>query len=65
MSARPTTRPRRTKWAPRLAAQLRTGVLLTLNGEGHGAYGQNACIDDKVNAYLLEGTVPPKGARCG
>ncbi|MBX6383520.1 MAG: alpha/beta fold hydrolase [Microbispora sp.] len=52
------------QWAPRLAGQLRTGVLLTLNGEGHGAYGQSRCIDDKVNAYLLEGTVPPKGTRC-
>ncbi|MBB2745739.1 UNVERIFIED_ORG: pimeloyl-ACP methyl ester carboxylesterase [Microbispora rosea subsp. rosea] len=53
------------QWAPRLADQLRTAVLLTLNGEGHGAYGQNQCIDDKVNAYLLEGTVPAKGTRCG
>ncbi|MEU6408385.1 alpha/beta hydrolase [Microbispora sp. NPDC046933] len=53
------------QWAPRLADQLRTGVLLTLNGEGHGAYGQNQCIDDKVDAYLLEGTVPAKGTRCG
>ncbi|GGO07716.1 peptidase [Microbispora rosea subsp. aerata] len=53
------------QWAPRLAEQLRTGVLLTLNGEGHGAYGQNQCIDDKVNAYLLEGKVPPEGTRCG
>ncbi|MEU6431774.1 alpha/beta hydrolase [Microbispora sp. NPDC046973] len=53
------------QWAPRLAAQLRTAVLLTLNGEGHGAYGQHQCIDDKVNAYLLEGTVPAKGTHCG
>ncbi|WP_260615300.1 alpha/beta hydrolase [Microbispora sp. KK1-11] len=53
------------QWAPRLAAQLRTGVLLTLNGEGHGAYGQNQRIDDEVNAFLLDGTVPAEGARCG
>ncbi|WP_328709558.1 alpha/beta hydrolase [Microbispora hainanensis] len=53
------------QWAPRLAEQLRTAVLLTLNGEGHGAYGQDQCIDEKVNAYLLEGTVPPNGTRCG
>ena len=52
------------QWAPRLTEQLRTGVLLTLNGEGHGAYGQSKCINDKVDAYLLEGTVPPKGTRC-
>ncbi|WP_432931797.1 alpha/beta hydrolase [Microbispora sp. CA-135349] len=53
------------QWAPRLAKQLRTGVLLTLNGEGHGAYGQSQCIDDKVNAFLLEGKVPANGTRCG
>lgn len=53
------------QWAPRLAAQLRTAVLLTLNGEGHGAYGQSQCIDGAVNAYLLEGKVPAGGTRCG
>ncbi|MGW5259813.1 alpha/beta hydrolase [Microbispora sp. NPDC004025] len=52
------------QWAPRLAEQLRTGVLLTLNGEGHGAYGQSRCIDDKVDAFLLEGKVPANGTRC-
>ncbi|XVQ89991.1 alpha/beta hydrolase [Microbispora siamensis] len=50
---------------PRLAAQLPTGVLLTLDGEGHGEYGPNQCIDDEVNAFLLDGTVPAKGTRCG
>ncbi|WP_036323943.1 alpha/beta hydrolase [Microbispora sp. ATCC PTA-5024] len=52
------------QWAPRLAAQLRTAVLLTLNGEGHGAYGQSACIDNSVNSYLLDGKVPARGTRC-
>ncbi|MEW9528843.1 alpha/beta hydrolase [Microbispora sp. NPDC049125] len=49
----------------RLAAQLCTGVLLTLNGEGRGAYGQNACIGNAVNGYLLDGKVPPGRTRCG
>ncbi|GAA0390857.1 hypothetical protein GCM10009530_47620 [Microbispora corallina] len=53
------------QWAPRPAAQLRTGVLLTLNGEGHGVYGQNARIDNAVNGYLLDGKVPPSRTRCG
>ncbi|MEW9534506.1 alpha/beta hydrolase [Microbispora sp. NPDC049125] len=52
------------QWAPRLTAQLRTGVLLTLAGEGHGAYGQSPCIDTAVNSYLLGGKVPAKGLRC-
>ncbi len=46
------------QWAPRLADQLRTAVLLTLDG-------QNQRIDDGVNAFLLDGTVPAKGTRCG
>ncbi|MEV0969251.1 alpha/beta hydrolase [Microtetraspora glauca] len=54
------------QWAPRLTEQLRSAVLLTLKGEGHGAYGQNnPCIDKAVNSYLLDGKVPPKGLVCG
>ncbi|WP_067178215.1 alpha/beta hydrolase [Microtetraspora niveoalba] len=53
------------QWAPALTAQLRSAVLLTLKGEGHGAYGQNnPCIDNAVNSYLLEGKVPAKGLVC-
>ncbi|GAA1273179.1 peptidase [Planotetraspora silvatica] len=52
------------QWAPRLANQLRTAVLLTLNGEGHGAYGQSPCIDTAVNAYLNDGKVPANGLTC-
>ncbi|MCT9933655.1 alpha/beta hydrolase [Planotetraspora sp. A-T 1434] len=52
------------QWAPSLTKQLRTAVLLTLNGEGHGAYGQSACIDTAVNGYLLDGRVPLNGLRC-
>jgi pimeloyl-ACP methyl ester carboxylesterase len=52
------------KWAPRLADELHTAVLVTLEGEGHGAYGQSPCIDAAVNGYLLAGKVPAKGLRC-
>ncbi|NJQ15105.1 alpha/beta hydrolase [Streptomyces bohaiensis] len=41
------------------------GVLLTFDGEGHGAYGQDACIDDAVEEYLLSGMVPQNGLVCG
>ncbi|GLW97841.1 alpha/beta hydrolase [Microtetraspora sp. NBRC 16547] len=54
------------QWAPRLTEQLRSAVLVTLKGEGHGAYGQNnRCVDNAVNSYLLNGKVPPKGLVCG
>ena len=52
------------KWAESLAQQLESGTLLTYVGEGHTAYGGNACIDDYVDDYLLTGAVPDEGSRC-
>lgn len=41
------------------------GVVLTWEGEGHGAYGSGSdCVDSTVNAYLLDGTVPKDGKVC-
>ncbi|MGP4051485.1 alpha/beta hydrolase [Streptomyces sp. 2A115] len=41
------------------------GVELTWKGEGHGAYGSgSSCVDDTVNAYLLDGKVPDDGKVC-
>lgn len=52
-------------WAESLADTLASGVLLTYDGDGHTAYGRsNDCIDDAVDAYLLEGTVPQDGLSC-
>jgi pimeloyl-ACP methyl ester carboxylesterase len=50
--------------AVHMASTLRTGVLLTWNGQGHTSYGQSPCIDDKVNAYLINGTVPAAHTTC-
>lgn len=48
-----------------LAAQLSSGVLLTLVGEGHTAYGgRSDCIDDAVDAYLIDLVAPVDGLRC-
>lgn len=53
------------EWAEILADTLESGVLLSYDGEGHTAYGRsNSCIDDTVDAYLLEGTVPQDGKEC-
>ncbi|SHI67209.1 alpha/beta hydrolase fold [Nocardiopsis flavescens] len=40
--------------------------LLTVEGKQHGAYllGGSACVDDVVEAYLLDLRSPPAGARC-
>ncbi|MEU8809691.1 alpha/beta hydrolase [Streptomyces violaceoruber] len=41
------------------------GVVLTWQGEGHGAYGNGSdCVDSAVDAYLLKGTVPKDGKVC-
>jgi hypothetical protein len=53
------------EWSRILADQLRTGVLVTREGDGHTAYGAgNQCIDDLVNAYLADGKVPKDGTTC-
>ncbi|MGK9222210.1 MULTISPECIES: alpha/beta hydrolase [unclassified Microbacterium] len=53
------------EWAEALAAQLESGVLLTYEGEGHTAYnGASDCINDAVEAFLVDGTVPEDGLVC-
>ncbi|MFI1014179.1 alpha/beta hydrolase [Streptomyces sp. NPDC020965] len=53
-------------WSRGLADQLASGTLLTYDGDGHTAYGRGSdCVDTAINAYLLEGTVPANGTRCG
>jgi len=48
-----------------LVDQLKNARLLTMQGDGHTAYGGNsACIDTAVDAYLNAGTVPPAGTTC-
>ena len=53
-------------WAERLADQLASGVLVTYDGDGHTAYGPTGagCVDEAVDAYLIEGTVPEDGLAC-
>lgn len=53
------------EWAQSLADQLSSGVLLTYESTVHTAYLTGSdCIDDTVNAYLVDGTVPEHGTRC-
>lgn len=52
-------------WAQALAKQLESAVLVTRDGDGHTAYGSgNACVDDALEAYLVDGEVPRDGLRC-
>ncbi|ASU85776.1 alpha/beta hydrolase [Nocardiopsis gilva YIM 90087] len=53
------------EWAERLAKGLESGVLLTREGDGHTGYRKGSlCVDDAVDAYLLEGTPPDDGTVC-
>ncbi|NLA37255.1 MAG: alpha/beta hydrolase [Actinobacteria bacterium] len=50
--------------AERVAEGLESGVLVTLVGDGHTAYGKVPCITNVVDAYLLRLTVPDADPRC-
>ncbi|QIK74602.1 alpha/beta hydrolase [Nocardioides piscis] len=53
------------KWAEALAAQLKPGVLLRRDGDGHTAYNAgNECIDTAIESYLLDGDVPADQTSC-
>lgn len=53
-------------WSQALAEQLANGVLVSwVGGDGHTAYNNGStCIDETVDAFLIEGTVPPDGTEC-
>ncbi|MGL4178263.1 MAG: alpha/beta hydrolase [Dermatophilaceae bacterium] len=53
------------EWSVRLRDQLAAASLITFDGDGHTAYTRsNECVDDAVDAFYLEGTVPRDGLRC-
>jgi pimeloyl-ACP methyl ester carboxylesterase len=52
------------EYAVGMAHQLDSGVLITLHGFGHIAYGQSACVRDLVRNYLVEDIVPADGTTC-
>lgn len=53
------------QWGVRMAAELENATLLSWNGFGHTAYfNSSTCIDDAVDAYLLQGTLPAADVLC-
>ena len=53
------------KWAVGLHKIFTTSSLITLNGDGHLGQGRgSACVDDAVDAYLLEGISPKENLSC-
>jgi pimeloyl-ACP methyl ester carboxylesterase len=52
------------EYAVGMANQLDSGVLVSLRGFGHLAYGQSPCVRKVVQAYLNGDVVPPNGTTC-
>lgn len=53
------------QWAVTVAATLENGHLVTYEGEGHTAYNKsNSCVNDVVDAFLIDGEVPASDPRC-
>jgi pimeloyl-ACP methyl ester carboxylesterase len=53
------------QWAVHLADQLQSGVLVSRDGDGHTGYNSgNDCVDEAVEGYLVDGTVPQDGLEC-
>ena len=52
-------------WGPGLVNSIGDAVLITSDGDGHGAFLTNSdCVTEVVFDYLIELTVPPDGWRC-
>jgi pimeloyl-ACP methyl ester carboxylesterase len=52
-------------WAQTVASTLEHGHLVTYDGEGHTAYNKsNACINDTVDDFLIDGIVPATDPLC-
>jgi pimeloyl-ACP methyl ester carboxylesterase len=48
-----------------LARTLGNAALLSWDGEGHTSYLEgSSCVDDAVDRYLLDLTLPPAGKLC-
>jgi hypothetical protein len=53
------------QWAVSLNEKLKTGVLVTYEGEGHGAYlSGSSCVMRTVDTYLLNGKLPAADTSC-
>jgi hypothetical protein len=53
------------EWAVALADELDSGVLVSRDGDGHTGYNSgNDCVNEAVESYLINGTVPRDGLRC-
>ncbi len=54
------------RWTVETAKRLGdSAVVLDNRGEGHTGYGSSKCVHQKVDDFLLYGTLPADGSSCG
>ena len=52
-------------WVEAFLAEIGSGVLLVRDGDGHTGYREGSdCIDEAVDAFLLDGALPAPGTTC-
>ncbi len=52
------------EWSVAMADGLESGVLYTVEAQGHTAYTSIACVEPVVNDYLIDLVVPTVGSSC-
>jgi pimeloyl-ACP methyl ester carboxylesterase len=53
------------EWAQALSSELKSGVLISYDGDGHTAYDTGStCVDRLVDRYLISLNPPADGTRC-
>ncbi len=52
------------EWSVAMADSLESGVLYTVEAQGHTAYTSIDCVESVVNAYLIDLVVPTAGSSC-
>jgi pimeloyl-ACP methyl ester carboxylesterase len=52
------------EWSVEMADFLDSGVLFTVEGDGHTAFLSEPCVEDVVVDYLVDLTLPDTGASC-
>ena len=53
------------EWSVQLAESLTSGVLYTVEGDGHTAFLSIGCVEPVVVDYLVDLVVPDEGSSCG
>jgi hypothetical protein len=48
----------------RMADALAAGIMVTWQGNGHGAFPRTPCVTSAVQAFLVAGTIPHNGTVC-